>query len=86
MNYYTYILYNIENDKFYIGQTNNLVRRVKEHNSNKSIYTAKYQGKWRLVYYKIHDLRVESMKQEKDLKKQKNKNFYKKFVKNNSVG
>ena len=36
---YIYILQSLKNNRFYIGSTNNLERRLTEHNQGKSIYT-----------------------------------------------
>ena len=49
MNYTVYVLYSYEFDKYYTGQTNNVKRRLEEHNSDKTGYTKSYQP-WILVY------------------------------------
>lgn len=49
MKYFVYILKSIEYDKTYVGMTNNLERRLSEHNAGKSIYTRKFKP-WKLVY------------------------------------
>ena len=79
MSYSIYILYNEKNDKFYIGQTNDIERRLIEHNLGKSNYTSKYNGEWRLVYQEELSDRTSVLKRERFLKNQKNKNFYKKL-------
>jgi len=76
MNFYTYIAHNSKHNKFYIGQTDNLIRRINEHNSGMSNYTSKYDGEWKITYYETFDSRSDAMKREKFLKKQKNKEFY----------
>ncbi len=49
--YYTYILQSQKNqDRFYIGSTSNLKRRISEHNSGKSIYTNKFLP-WKIKTY-----------------------------------
>jgi putative endonuclease len=79
MNYFVYIIYNADNDKFYIGQTNDIERRLKEHNSGETNYISKYSGKWKLVYKEEFIGRTEARKRENFLKKQKNREFYKKL-------
>jgi putative endonuclease len=79
MNYFVYILYNEKNDKFYIGQTNDIERRLTEHNSGETNYTSKYSGEWRVVYKEEFVDRTGAIKRERFLKNQKNKNFYKKL-------
>ncbi|MFH1325911.1 MAG: GIY-YIG nuclease family protein [Candidatus Falkowbacteria bacterium] len=75
MQFYVYILYNAEHDKFYIGQTYNLDKRLFEHNNKLSTYTAKYSGEWKIVYNEQYTTRAEAMNREKFLKKQR-KNFF----------
>jgi putative endonuclease len=81
MKYFVYIIYNDNLDKFYIGQTNNLERRILEHNNKLSKYTAKYSGNWEILYTENYNSRSGAMKREKFLKNQKNKDFYKKLCK-----
>lgn len=81
MKFYVYIIYNARFDKFYIGQTNNLERRLSEHNNNLGFYTSKYaiKYKWKLVYFENYKTRKESVRREKFLKNQKSKIFYRKL-------
>ena len=64
--YYIYVLRNKEG-KQYIGQTNNLSRRVIEHNSGFSRYTKK-KGPWTLKYSEEYKTRSEAMRREKYFK------------------
>lgn len=50
MFYYTYVLESRKNKKWYTGVTNNLRKRLWEHNNEKSPYT-KGKGPWKLIYY-----------------------------------
>lgn len=46
--HYVYILQSVEfPDQFYTGLTNNVVDRLKDHNSGKSKHTAKYKP-WKI--------------------------------------
>ena len=81
MNFYVYIIYNIKHDKFYIGQTYSLKKRIFEHKNGLSKYTSKFDGEWIFVYKEKYGARAEAMKREKFLKNQKNNNFYKKLCK-----
>jgi len=74
-----YIVYNQQNDKFYIGQTNDLHRRLEEHNTGKVNFTSKYRGSWELVFKEEFLKRTEAIQRENFLKKQKNKIFYKRL-------
>ena len=77
--YFVYIIYNKSNDKFYIGQTNDIDRRIFEHNNKKTNFTSKYSGAWDLVYKEFFSDRTEAIKRENFLKRQKNKEFYRKI-------
>jgi putative endonuclease len=72
--YYTYILKSDKTDKLYIGHTENIERRISEHNSNQSKST-KNRGPWNLIYKKEFPSRSEAMKFETKLKSIKNKNY-----------
>lgn len=80
MKYYVYIIYNKKFDKFYIGQTNNLKRRIFEHNNALSTYTSKYNGRWHFLYYEKFFNRKDAVMRERFLKGQKNKGFYKRLI------
>ena len=80
MEYFVYIIYNKVADKYYIGQTYDLEKRISEHNSGVSKYTAKYSGGWKIVYNEKFSTRANAMRREKFLKNQKNKNFYKRLA------
>jgi len=81
MQYFVYIIYNEIADKYYIGQTSDLRKRIDEHNSGMSKYTAKYKGGWRIIYTEEFTSRGLAMKRERFLKNQKNKEFYKRLEK-----
>lgn len=51
--YYTYILRSVNYNKFYVGSTEDLKERLKDHNSGKSKFTKSYLP-WKLVYYEAH--------------------------------
>ena len=66
--YYIYILTNKYRTTFYIGVTNNLSKRILEHNENKgSIFTQKYNLK-SLIYYEEFTSIKEAIAREKQLK------------------
>ena len=65
--YYLYILRNIHN-RLYIGQTNNLRRRLNDHKTNYGAKFIKDYGNFRLVYSEQFDTRADAMQREKQLK------------------
>ena len=78
--YYVYIIFNDQYDKYYVGQTSDLDRRIFEHNNKLTVYTSKYDGVWELKYKEKFETRSGAMLREKFLKKQKNKDFYKGLI------
>ncbi len=53
MFYYVYVLQSLKDRKFYIGFTNNLKRRLREHCQGKNISTAK-RLPVKLIYFEGH--------------------------------
>jgi putative endonuclease len=48
--YYVYIIESEQKEELYIGYTENLKRRIKEHNNGESSSTKRYMP-WKLIYY-----------------------------------
>ena len=68
MSFHVYILKSTRDGTLYVGHTNNLERRMRQHGtcSGKG-YTAN-RGPWRLVHSEEHPSRAEAMKRERFLK------------------
>jgi putative endonuclease len=84
--YYVYILYSSAFDKYYIGQTDDVERRLLEHNeiSEKS-YTSKYRP-WTLsVIFEVGENRGLALRIEKHLKKQKSKSYLKATIERGNI-
>ena len=67
MLFYVYIILSSGNNKTYVGHTDNLVRRLKEHNSGKSIYTKKYND-WSFLHTESFKTEQETIVKEKYFK------------------
>ncbi len=63
--YYVYLLK--DQQHFYIGYTNDLRRRIKEHQSNRT-YTTRRMATPKLVYYEAYDNENAAKVREKKLK------------------
>lgn len=81
MSWFVYAIYNQNEDKIYIGQTNDLNRRLWEHNQKLgNHFTAKLDGKWELVYYEEVNSRNGVIKREKQLKGYQGRKFIKNLI------
>ncbi len=65
--YFIYILFSNSNNKFYVGSTNNLQRRLTEHNSGRSKST-KSGLPWELIYFKECNSKSEAYQFEMKIK------------------
>jgi putative endonuclease len=83
MNFFTYVLKSEVAEKSYVGSTNDLDRRLSEHNNGKSIYTSRYKP-WKLIYKEEFPTPEEARLREKYLKSKSGRKFLKNVVfKNN---
>jgi len=79
MKWFVYVLL-CKNWKYYIGSTNNLKRRMREHNNWKSIFTKSLRP-LKLVWYKEFDDLNDARIYEKYIKSQKDKSYVKTLIK-----
>ena len=63
--YYVYLIKN-EINKIYYGSTNDLKRRIREHNNGLSYSTKGHL--WQLVYYEAYSAEADARQREKQLK------------------
>jgi putative endonuclease len=78
--YSTYILQSSKNGRYYIGYTDNLKRRLKQHNTGQSRYT-KGRGPYLLIYKENFITGSEAKKREYYLKSLKSKKAIEKLIK-----
>ena len=71
MTHYVYVLKNPDG-RFYIGQTSDLSRRLERHNGGKVFWT-RSRGPWELAYSKEAPDRSEAIREERLLKKLRNR-------------
>lgn len=67
--YYVYIITNTWDTTLYVGVTNNLERRIREHRTklNPNSFSAQYHL-WKLVYYEAGEDAYAAISREKQLK------------------
>jgi putative endonuclease len=83
--YYVYVLQSSVDKNFYVGYTNNIVRRLAEHNSGK-VYSTKRRKPLRLVYWEGCLNRQDATSREKYLKTSWGKRYIKNRIKNYLTG
>lgn len=69
--YWLYIIQSKNDGGYYIGITNNLKRRIKQHNAGKTKST-KAKRPWKLVYSEKFESLKEAARREKEIKSWKN--------------
>jgi len=82
MDYWAYILKSLRitaKKNYYIGHTNNLKRRLVDHNRGKD-HSSKCGRPWKIVYKKTFNNRCDAIKHEIYLKKLKNKKYLEKII------
>jgi len=65
--YYVYILQSKKDNRLYIGYTNDLQKRFKEHNSGISLATKPFRP-YKLIFYETFLDRIDAKNREKYLK------------------
>jgi len=79
--YYVYALYSKRSNKFYIGLTSNLKRRLLEHKRGKT-HTTYRMPEWKLVYYEYCLSKKDAELREKQLKTGFGRGYLRRKLKN----
>ncbi|HPE77353.1 MAG TPA: GIY-YIG nuclease family protein [Draconibacterium sp.] len=74
-----YILYSKVIDRYYVGYTTDLERRLTEHNRKKGKYTDSGIP-WHLVYSETYSTKTEAMQREKFIKLKKSRSFIESLI------
>lgn len=77
--HYLYILKSNRSDKYYVGETSNIEKRIENHKLGKSSFGRRNKD-LQLVYKREVANRGEAKKLESFLKKQKNHQFIDRFI------
>ena len=67
---YTVYVIQSQNKRYYTGITENMEKRLREHNEGKSKWTKRFKD-WKLVYKEEYKTLSEALKREKFIKNQK---------------
>lgn len=74
--FYTYILYSISKNKYYVGQTIDIQKRIFEHNITKNLGV----NDWVLKYFESFNSRAEAVRREVEIKKKKSRFYIEKLI------
>ncbi len=72
--YYVYIIYSSKLDRYYIGHTENIYKRIAEHNNGISRFTSKAND-WELKYSAEFPDRASAHQREMEIKRKKSKKY-----------
>ena len=78
--WYVYVLRSLKNSRLYTGSTNDLERRLTEHDTGQSKYTSLTKP-FKLVYKEVYSTRIEARRRELFLKTGKGRKLLKSIVK-----
>ncbi|MBS3737697.1 GIY-YIG nuclease family protein [Mesohalobacter halotolerans] len=78
--FYVYVLYSKKFDRYYVGMTVDIERRLSEHNSGKMISTKAYKP-WIIAHFEVLNTRKEARKREKYLKSSAGRRWRKQNIK-----
>ena len=82
--YFVYVLKSKNFNKFYVGHTENLNKRLKEHNRGKT-KSIKSFIPYDIIYYELFDLRLDARNREKYFKSGIGREYLKELIKNAPV-
>lgn len=74
MKYHVYIIFSQKLNRYYIGYTSDLDKRMTEHNSGISSFTSKAKD-WKLMYTEVFESREAAHTRELEIKKKKSRKY-----------
>jgi len=74
MVYFVYILYSEKTDRYYIGSTSDIDKRLLKHNLGGTASTRPGRP-WKLVYTETLQNKTEALVREKEIKKKKSRKY-----------
>ena len=81
--FFVYVLQSLKDSKYYIGHTEDLKRRLEDHNRGKS-QSVKTRGPFKIVYKEEYPVRLEAIRREGQIKKYKGGEAFKKLLQTNT--
>ncbi len=74
MQYMVYIIFSKKLDKYYVGYSEDIYVRLKQHNEGFSTYTSRAND-WQIKYSEAFESRELAMKREKEIKNKKSRKY-----------
>ena len=68
MFFHVYILKSEKDNRFYIGFSDDLEKRLEKHNQGKAYWTKRHKP-WKLIYYESYLSKIDALNREKQLKR-----------------
>jgi len=78
MPFFVYILRSESTGRYYVGHTDDLPRRISQHNDptyHGSKYTKRNQGPWTCVFSEQYETRSAAMHREQEIKAKKSRDY-----------
>ncbi len=66
--HYVYLIQHTLTYKKYVGRTNDLSRRLEEHNKGEQTSTRRKNGEWKIIYAEIFRSKADAVTREQKLK------------------
>ena len=66
--YYIYVIQHTKTKQIYIGRTNDLGRRLREHNAGQQKATLRKEGKWVFIYCEVYRSKEDAERRERKIK------------------
>lgn len=80
MFHYVYLLQSESDASYYIGYTQNLKRRIKEHNNGLN-FSTKHSRPWKLIFFEGYRNNLDAKRREKYLKTSQGARLLKRMIK-----
>jgi putative endonuclease len=77
--YFTYILFSVSRNRYYIGSTSNLNERLLKHNTGHKGFTGKTMD-WELKWFESFDTKRSSFQREKQIKSWKSRKMIEELI------
>jgi len=82
--FFLYVIFSAKLNRYYVGYTADLEKRLTEHNTGLSHFTAK-AADWTLMYKEEYNTREEANQRERNIKKKKSRKYIEWLICNDKI-